>query len=161
MKTVTLDPKLDERLRDAEQRFAEVNDALARPDVLSSPDKLRDLAQERSHLEPIVAAGGRLRAALEELDGATGLLAESEDADMRVLAEAEVARLEPSVEALTAEVRELLVPQDPLGDRAAVVEIRRNPADRLQPDADRVNATGRSTSSCSRLLGVVAHAQKS
>jgi peptide chain release factor 1 len=124
MKTVTLDPKLDERLRDAEHRFAQVNDALASPDVLSSPDKLRDLAQERSHLEPIVTSGGRLRAALEELDGATGLLAESEDADMRALAEAEVARLGPSVEELTARVRELLVPQDPLGDRAAVVEIR-------------------------------------
>jgi len=124
MRTVTLDPKLDERLRDSERRFAEVNDALASPDVLSSPEKLRGLAQERAALEPIVTAGGRLRAAIAELGGAVELLEESDDADMRALAEAEVGRLDGSIEALTAEVRDLLVPQDPLGDRAAVVEIR-------------------------------------
>src|SRR5688572_17066971 len=124
MKTVTLDPKLDERLRDAERRFAEVNEALASPDVLSAPEKLRELAQERSHLEPIVTIGGRLRAAVAEYGGAAELLEESDDADMRALAEIEVSSLDESIEALTAELRELLVPQDPLGDRAAVVEIR-------------------------------------
>ncbi len=124
MKSATLDPKLDERLRDAERRFAEVNDALASPDVLSSPDKLRELAQERSHLEPLVTSGGRLRAAIQELRGALELIEESDDPDMRALAEAEVSPLEQTIEALSGEVRELLVPKDPLGDRAAVVEIR-------------------------------------
>ena len=123
MKSATLDPKLDERLSEAERRFSEVNDALASPDVLSSPDKLRELGQERSHLEPVVTSGGRLRAALEEHGGALELL-ESDEADMRALASAEIARLEKTIDALSAEVRELLVPQDPLGDRAAVVEIR-------------------------------------
>src|SRR5688572_28858200 len=124
MKPATLDPKLDQRLADAERRFAEVNESLASREVLSSPDRLRALGQERSHLEPIVTSGERLRATLTELRGALELLEESDDPDMRALAEAEVARLEPTVEALTGEVRELLVPQDPLGDRAAVVEIR-------------------------------------
>ena len=124
MKTVTLDPKLDERLHDAERRFTEVNDALASPGVLSNPDKLRDLAQERSHLEPIVSSGGRLRAALAEHQGALELLEESDDVDMRAMAGAEVARLDETISALSARVREFLVPQDPLGDRAAVVEIR-------------------------------------
>jgi peptide chain release factor 1 len=124
MKPATLDPKLDQRLADAERRFAEVNESLASPEVLSSPERLRALGQERAHLEPIVAAGARLRAALAELRGALELQEESDDPDMGALAEAEVARLEPSIAALTAEVRELLLPQDPLGDRAAVVEIR-------------------------------------
>jgi peptide chain release factor 1 len=123
MKSATLDTKLDERLSEAERRFAEVNDALASPGVLSSPDKLRELGQERSHLEPVVTSGGRLRAALAEHGGARELL-ESDDADMRALATSEITRLEATIEALIAEVRELLVPHDPLGDRAAVVEIR-------------------------------------
>ena len=123
MKSATLDPKLDERLTAAERRFAEVNDALASPDVLSNSDKLRELGQERSHLDPVVTTGGRLRAALEEHGGALELL-ESDEADMRALASAEIARLEKTIDALSAEVRELLVPQDPLGDRAAVIEIR-------------------------------------
>src|SRR5689334_15521052 len=123
MKPVSLDSKLDQRLAEAERRFAEVNESLASPEVLSSPERLRALGQERSHLEPIVTAGGMLRAALAEQRGALELL-ESDDADMRALAEAEIPRLDQSIEKLGAQVRELLVPHDPLGDRAAVVEIR-------------------------------------
>jgi len=123
MRSPTLDPKLDERLSEAERRFQEVNDALARPDVVSNLEKLRDLGQERAHLEPVVTSGRRLRAALSEHKGALELV-ESEDEDMREMAEEEVSSLEDRIDSLTAEVRELLIPPDPLADRAAVVEIR-------------------------------------
>ncbi len=43
---------------------------------------------------------------------------------MRELAEEEIEDLEERIAALTLEVRELLVPQDPLEDRPAVVEVR-------------------------------------
>jgi peptide chain release factor 1 len=43
---------------------------------------------------------------------------------MRALAEEELRRLEGRIEELSGEVRELLLPDDPLADRAAVVEIR-------------------------------------
>ena len=43
MKSPALDPLLDRRLREAEERFAEVDEALARPEVLSDPDQLREL----------------------------------------------------------------------------------------------------------------------
>jgi peptide chain release factor 1 len=124
MRFPTLDPKLDERLRDAERRFQEVNQALASPEVLASPDKLRGLSRERSHLEPVIEAGGALRAALSEHRSAAELLEDADDPDLRSLAEEELRRLEERIERLTSEVRELLVPVDPLADRAAVVEIR-------------------------------------
>jgi peptide chain release factor 1 len=124
MKPAPLDPKLEQRLGEAERRFAEVNESLASREVLSSPERLRALGQERAHLDPIAAAGARLRAALEEQRGAAELLEESDDPDMRQLAEAELGRLEQAIHTLTGELRELLVPHDPLGDRAAVVEIR-------------------------------------
>jgi peptide chain release factor 1 len=40
------------------------------------------------------------------------------------MAEEEIARLEERIEQLSGQVRELLIPEDPLSDRAAVVEIR-------------------------------------
>jgi peptide chain release factor 1 len=100
-----------------------VNEALASPDVLSSREKLRNLGQERAHLEPVVISGRHLRTALAEHRGAVELL-DSEDPDMRALAEEELSGLEERIESLSAEVRDLLLPQDPLADRAAVVEIR-------------------------------------
>ena len=124
MKATTLDPRLDERLQEVERRFVELEGALASPEVLSSPERLREVGKERAHLGPVVEKARTLRGALEEYEGATELVEESEDAEMRALAEEEVARLEEAIERLRLDVRELLIPPDPLADRAAVVEIR-------------------------------------
>jgi peptide chain release factor 1 len=124
MKHPSLDPKVDERLAEAERRFDEVNEALASPAVLSSPDKLRELGQERAHLEPIVQTGQRLRSALAQHRDAEEILRGADDPEMKALAEEEADSLEPRIESLSAQVKELLLPQDPLADRAAVVEIR-------------------------------------
>lgn len=124
MKAISLETRIDERLADAERRFAGVEEALTSPEVLSNPDRLRELGKERSDLEPLVRAGRELRGALEEHTGALELVAESEDPEMKALAEDEAETLAGRIEALTEEVRRLLVPKDPLADRPAVVEIR-------------------------------------
>ena len=124
MKVPTLDPRLDDRLSEAERRFEGVEEALASPEVLSSPDKLRELGQERSWLEPIIRAGSELRGALEECAGAVELVESSDDPEMATLAEEEAAMLTTRIEELSLKVKELLIPPDPLGDRPAVVEIR-------------------------------------
>jgi peptide chain release factor 1 len=124
MKHPTLDPKLDERLSEAERRFDEVNEALASQSVLSHPEKLRDLGQERAHLEPIVDTGRELRAALSQHRDAEELLRDADDAELRALAEEELYQLSERIEVLSVEAKELLIPPDPLADRAAVVEIR-------------------------------------
>ena len=124
MKSLALDSKLEERRSEAERRFSEVNEALTTQDVLSNPGKLRDYGQERSHLEPVVISGLDLRGALQEHEGALELLEESEDPDIRVLAEEEIVQLEQRIDSLIQKVRELLIPPDPLSNRAAVVEVR-------------------------------------
>ena len=77
MKAVSLDERLDDRLSDAERRFAGVEEALTSPEVLSNPDRLRELGKERSDLEPLVVAGRALRSALAEHEGAVELAAAS------------------------------------------------------------------------------------
>lgn len=121
---VQLDPRLEERLSEAERRFVGVDEALASPEVLSKPDKLRELGQERSHLEPVVRLGRELLAAIEEHRGALEMVEEAEDPEMKALAEEEVSELAERIDRLGAEVKALLIPSDPLEDRAAVVEIR-------------------------------------
>jgi peptide chain release factor 1 len=124
MKSPTLDPRLDERLSEAVRRFSDVDSELASPEVLSNPDRLRELGQERAYLEPIATAGQALRDAIREYAEAQELAGAADDTEMKALAEEEVAALDASIEELTLKVRTLLVPPDPLADRAAVVEIR-------------------------------------
>jgi peptide chain release factor 1 len=115
---------MKQRLLDAEERFAAVDRSLADPAVLSDPNQLRELGQERSHLEPVVRTGQELLAAIEEHAGAVEIVAESDDPEMRAMAEEEVAELEGRITELSEQARTLLIPKDPLESRAAVVEIR-------------------------------------
>jgi len=100
-----------------------VDRSLSDPAVLADPSQLRDLGQERARLQPVVETGRELLGAAEEQAGALELL-QSDDPEMRALAEAELVDLGRSIESLTVAVRELLIPKDPLEDRAAVLEIR-------------------------------------
>ena len=84
MKTQTLDSRLDQRLREAEERLAELDRSLASPEVLSSVERMRELGQERAQLQPLVETGQSLRAALVEQEGAEALLAEAEDPESAV-----------------------------------------------------------------------------
>ncbi|MGY8777627.1 MAG: peptide chain release factor 1 [Longimicrobiales bacterium] len=124
MKAATLDPRLNDRLADAERRFTGIQEALGSPEVLSSPDKLRELGQERAYLEPIVTTGQALRDALGEHADAVELIEESGDPEMKAMAEEEAESLAGQIETLSVRVKELLIPPDPLGDRPAVIEIR-------------------------------------
>lgn len=115
---------MEARLQNAEQRFVELDAELVTPEVLGSPDRLRELGQERARLDAIVGTGRRLYAAIEEHKGAAELLEGSDDPEMKALAEEELTDLSQQIEALLLQARELLIPPDPLSDRAAVVEVR-------------------------------------
>ncbi len=124
MKTFEIDPRLDGRLRDAEERFIALDRELASPDVLKHPERLRELGRERAYLGPIVDAARALHEAVEEHHGAADLLENTDDEEMRAMAEDEVFSLEERIGGLIDQARALLIPRDPLEDRAAVVEVR-------------------------------------
>ncbi len=119
-----VDPRLQQRLAEAEERLAEVDETLSDPTVAGDPDRLRTLGQERAELEPVAEAGRELERLSRELESARALARDSEDPEMRELAEEEVVELRGSLDDLVQRSRELLVPKDPLDDRPAVVEIR-------------------------------------
>ena len=118
------DPRLLERLREAQQRFQSVNESLASPDVVQDLDRLKVLGQERAELEPVVRAADELLGLMEEYEGAVEVLKEASDQDFRDMAGEEIASLKERIESLGSAARLLLLPKDPLDDRAAVVEIR-------------------------------------
>jgi peptide chain release factor 1 len=81
------------------------------------------LGKERAELEPLVRAYRQWRSLEDQLTQARQLL-ESEDSDVRSLAEAEVAELESKGAALELDLRDLLLPKDPRADRNVIMEIR-------------------------------------
>jgi peptide chain release factor 1 len=114
---------LEDRLRDAAERYEKLARRMAEPEVLSDLALLRDLAREHSGLEPVARAAERHFKLLDDLRQAREVAAES-DGELAEMAAAEMAELEAEREEAREELRRLLVPKDPLDDRPAVVEIR-------------------------------------
>jgi peptide chain release factor 1 len=111
------------RIPQLRQRHRDLTDRLADPAVLGDRDALRKVAQEQAELSPVIEVADRLERVRLQRDEVRQLLA-GEDSEMAELAAAEEAELAEAEERLGAELRNLLLPKDPLADRAAVVEIR-------------------------------------
>ncbi len=116
--------RLQEKIEAAIARREELGRKLASPDVIAEPDRLRLVAQEYAGLERIAEVGLQLRKLRDELQQARELSEKAEEAELRDLALAEVEQLGERIVRLEAEAQELLIPHDPLDDRAAVIEIR-------------------------------------
>jgi peptide chain release factor 1 len=111
------------RLRQALVRAEEVGKELADPLVARDPSKLKALGREHTRLAPVVRLADRL-ARLERELGQARELADESDPELAALARSGLARLPPEIEAVSQELHELLLPQDPHDARDAIVEIR-------------------------------------
>jgi peptide chain release factor 1 len=114
---------MEARLRQALQRAEEVERLLAAPAVAKDPAQLQSLGREHVRLVPVVRLAERLARLERELEQARELAGEA-DPELVALARADLTRLPPEIEAITAELHELLVPRDPHDDRDAIMEIR-------------------------------------
>ncbi len=110
-----------DKLELLEQRYDELTELMARPDVATDPTKLQVLAKERSELEEIVLTFKEYKKTVEAIQGTRELL---DEPDLAALAKEELSALRRREEELQAELRRLLVPKDPNDDKDVIVEIR-------------------------------------
>src|SRR3990172_165801 len=110
-----------DRLDGITRRFEAIDSELAQGVV--DLQRLAALGRERAELEPSVRAYRAYRESRGHLEQARALL-DSDDSDVRGLAEAEARDLEPRLQTLEQELRERLAPRDPRDERDVIVEIR-------------------------------------
>ena len=105
-------------------RYEELERQMTEPTVLADYSKLNELAQERSDIEPIVLAYRAHAAAAQQLISAREMVEQEEDPDLQEMAQEEINDLNHQIEALEAEMRQLLVPKDARDDKNVYIEIR-------------------------------------
>ncbi len=110
-----------EKLVGIEERYNELNRMLE--EVGNDYQRAAELAKERADLEPVAEKIREYRQVLAHLDEARQVM-ESEDEELRDLAEMEILDLEERIETLQKEIKNLLVPKDPRDERNVIVEIR-------------------------------------
>ena len=112
-----------QKLEELEKRFDELTAGMADPAVIGDAEQYRKIAKAHSELSEVVGKFREWKKAEDGLQQARAML-EDHDADLKAMAEEEVARLEPEMARIEEELKVLLLPKDPLDDKNVVLEIR-------------------------------------
>ena len=118
-----MNPGIRHRLEEVSERFEELQQLLATPDVISDRQQFQQLSREYGDLEPIMEVWRRYQASEEAVSEARELLQEA-DADMRQMAEEEITRHQSGQEQLGQKLQRLLLPKDPNDERNIFLEVR-------------------------------------
>ena len=112
-----------DRLQSILERNSEIEDLLAMPDVVSSVERVNQLAKERAELQPVVIIHQKLQEAQRVLSE-TQTLSSDDDREIAEMANLELPDLLQKVKSLQSELTYALVPVDPNDKKNAIVEIR-------------------------------------
>ncbi|MFN3839599.1 MAG: peptide chain release factor 1 [Cyclobacteriaceae bacterium] len=112
------------KLEEIKLRFEEVGQLIVQPEVLSDQKKFSQLSKEYRDLEKVVHKYNELLGVQASYQHAREVLQKEKDPDLRELAKMEIEDLEPRIEQLDAELKEMLIPKDPNDDKNCILEIR-------------------------------------
>ena len=112
-----------DRLEQMEQRFVDLQSQFALPEVLNDHEKSQKIGKALREIEAPVEKYRVLKQVRQGIAEARALLTES-DADIRAMAQEELAALEPRVPELEQELKVLLLPKDPNDEKNVILEIR-------------------------------------
>ncbi len=116
-------PSLFEQAKQIQAEVMANEVRLSDPAVLGDPKRLKEASMAYARAKELAEAGGRVVALTQALDDAREAIG-SQDAEMKVMGESELLRLEPEL-ATASEVFELLlIPPDPHDQNDVIIEIR-------------------------------------
>ena len=110
-----------DRLDQTEARYEDLSRQLGDPSIVNDQENYRKVAKQHRDLEPTVERFREYRKLRDAIAEAKTMLA---DADMKEMAEAELADLEPRLTAAEEELKVLLLPKDPNDEKNVIVELR-------------------------------------
>ncbi|HLZ12912.1 MAG TPA: peptide chain release factor 1 [Candidatus Acidoferrum sp.] len=115
---------LTEKLDQLDARYEEMTQQLSSAEVVNDSARLQKLAKQHAELEDIVNKHREFKQIEKDLAGAHEMVVESEDADMRHMAQEEEKQLAERRNTIERELKLLLLPKDPNDDKSVIVEIR-------------------------------------
>jgi peptide chain release factor 1 len=122
---MSLDNLLIKKLQDTEARYVDLNAQLADPEIIADSKKYQKAAKAHSDLGEIVTRYQEYRTLEKSISETKALIREAgQDADMKTMAEEELADLEKRRDSCGEELKIMLLPKDPNDERNVILEIR-------------------------------------
>ncbi len=113
-----------EKVLSLQERYGKLQEQLADPEVMSDMKKFVQLNKDYKELEPIIKAGLEYKKMVEELASAKDILINEKDDELKEMARAEIAEIEPKLPDMEQNIKLLLIPADPDDGKNAMIEIR-------------------------------------
>jgi len=113
-----------DKLNALEQKFEDLNALLADPAITSDQSAYQKHAKAHRDLSPVVEKFREYKEVLNAIQGTKSLLESETDAEMRKLADEELATLQKRADMCESELRLLLMPKDPNDEKNVLIEIR-------------------------------------
>ena len=113
-----------EKVLSLQDKYKSLQEQLSDPEVMSDMKRYVQLNKDYKELQPIISKGLEYKKLLDELATAKDILVNEKDDDLREMARAEMAEIEPQIPGMEQEIKLLLIPADPDDGKNAMVEIR-------------------------------------
>jgi peptide chain release factor 1 len=121
---LSLPMDLRDQARKAIERSDEIEHRLQSPEALSDMAKVAELSKQHKGLQELVVKSRDFLGLLQEVEDWRKAAQDGSDAELQLLAQAEVKRIEEELPGREQELKFLLVPKDPADERGAILEIR-------------------------------------
>jgi peptide chain release factor 1 len=112
-----------ERLEQIAARYEELGEQLALPEIVSDQQKYQKIAKQHRDLQDVVEKYREYKQIETGIADATAMLNEA-DADIRAMAEEELAALEERLPKIEEDLKLSLLPKDPNDEKNVILEIR-------------------------------------
>ena len=113
-----------DRLQGVEQRFDEIEELMARPEISTDHERIQTLAKERASIENLVSLYREYRDVGQHLEEARTILHESTDDGLKAMAQEEMETLQERREQAEERLRLAMLPKDPNDEKDVIVEVR-------------------------------------
>jgi len=113
-----------DKLNALEQKFEELNQELADPDIIADQAAYPKRAKAHRELSEIIEKFRQYKILMKEIGDTKNLLDSEQDPEMQSLAEEELSSLESKAESCRQDLRMMLMPKDPNDEKNVLLEIR-------------------------------------
>lgn len=115
---------LIKKLEDLSKRFAEVQNAIADPDLVKDQKKYKDVMRENQYLSDLMELYDQYKKVLTGIEDSKMMITAEDDPEMKEMAREELKELEEKQPQLEEQIKIKLIPPDPLDEKNIILEIR-------------------------------------
>lgn len=115
---------MEDMLLELQKRIKELELEMINPEIISDQQRFKTVKKEYSSIIPIVKKYEERIKLVDELNGATDLLNDEKDVEMKELLISEIAELRDKIDNIDEELVVMLLPKDPNSGKDIIMEIR-------------------------------------